>query len=307
MRPFVAIDFETANEQRRSACSIGLVRFDGTGRAVEHLHRLIRPHPEVSWFNPVNVSIHRITAERVADGPEWDEVAEEAAAFIGEHPLVAHNMGFDGSVLNGLTELYGLAAWPNPRLCTLRLARRVLADALPTKGLTVVHEHYFPGEVFEHHDACADARAAGRIFARMQEEHGYEALAELCPTRSGRTGTRVSTAAAGGMLDEQLTAAQLIERYGGSDAIAGDRVAITGTLRHGRRADIQELVTALGGIPEKSLTRRTTILIVGIPNPGTWSAGSSASRKLDKAAKLRESGVPVEVLTEEEFFHRLGD
>lgn len=32
MESFVAFDFETANEQRRSACAVGLVRFNANGQ-----------------------------------------------------------------------------------------------------------------------------------------------------------------------------------------------------------------------------------------------------------------------------------
>ena len=39
---FVAIDFETANYSRGSACSVGLTRVEG-GNIVEKIHRLINP------------------------------------------------------------------------------------------------------------------------------------------------------------------------------------------------------------------------------------------------------------------------
>ena len=302
MHPFVAIDFETANEQRRSACSVGLVKFDAFGRATERFSTLLQPHPEVNYFNPVNTWVHGIRADDVAGAPQWSQVAGEVARFLGDLPIVAHNMAFDGYVLSDLAGLYGLEPQANRRFCTLRLARRVLASELERKGLEEVFDYFFPGETFAHHDATADAQAAGQIFARMQEEYGYEQLAELCPP----TGARRRTASPGSR-GAQLEAQELIAHYGNSEAIRGQRIAITGTLSHGQRAAVQELLVSLGATPEKSLTKKTTMLVVGIPNPQAWSEGSSASRKLDKAAKLREAGSRIEVITEEEFFQRLVD
>lgn len=111
--PFVAIDFETANELRRSPCSIGLVKFDADGSIVDTYEQLIDPHPSVNYFNPVNMWIHGITADDVADAPEWDNIAGDIRQFIGDLPLVAHNMSFDGSVLDRVNDLYDLEPFVN--------------------------------------------------------------------------------------------------------------------------------------------------------------------------------------------------
>ena len=44
IRDFAAIDFETANGQRTSVCSVGVVVVRG-GRPSESIYRLIRPYP----------------------------------------------------------------------------------------------------------------------------------------------------------------------------------------------------------------------------------------------------------------------
>lgn len=302
MQEFVAIDFETANEKRSSACSVGLVSFGSDGEVTDRFHTLLRPHADVDYFNPVNTWVHGITSATVRSAPEWGDVHREIAEFIDARPLVAHNMGFDGSVLNGLGALYHLDPFSSPRLCTLRLARRLLAGQLERNTLEMVLDHYFPGEVFDHHHAAADAEACGRIFVRMQSDHGYDHLVEHCsPSKKSRGGKRT------GILHDQLAADALIAEYGESTALRGERVAFTGTLRHGKRTDIQQLVEHLGGIPEKGLTKKTTLLVVGIPNPKTWREGSSASKKLTRATALREAGSPIHVLSEEEFFQQLHD
>lgn len=181
MEPFVAIDFETANEKRGSACAVGLVRFDSRGQKEEILTSLIKPHDDLFYFRPRNVAVHGIRQVDVADAPGWENIYPRVAEFIGDLPIVAHNMAFDGYVLTDLDGMYGYEPLANRRMCTLRIARRVLDGILPRKSLDLVYGHYFNGETFAHHEAAADALACGRVFARMQADHGFEHLSTLCP------------------------------------------------------------------------------------------------------------------------------
>ena len=47
MKDFVAIDFETANRERTSICSVGLVRVEN-GDIREKIYRLIRLTPTIT-------------------------------------------------------------------------------------------------------------------------------------------------------------------------------------------------------------------------------------------------------------------
>lgn len=62
MFDFVAVDFETANARRSSACSIGIAAVKGL-KVVETYHSLIRP--EFGRFSGVNIRIHGITPDMV--------------------------------------------------------------------------------------------------------------------------------------------------------------------------------------------------------------------------------------------------
>lgn len=52
---FIAIDFETANEKRDSACSIGLTVVKNN-QIIEQKYYLIKPNE--LRFAPINISIH---------------------------------------------------------------------------------------------------------------------------------------------------------------------------------------------------------------------------------------------------------
>lgn len=295
MEPFVAIDFETANGKRASACSVGLAKFDTQGALTDTFHSLIQPHREHRFFHPANTWVHGIRQADVEGAPEWDQVSDQIETFVGDVPLIAHNWGFDGSVLNQLTELYQLAPLINPRFCTMRLSRQIYPD-LPKATLDAVFTHLFPGDVLHHHDAEADAVAAGKIFARMQQESSTKELGELLAT------ARRIRSANTTIYDNDLNVAQLVEKFGSSTALQGQTVCFTGALTHGKRADLEAFLDHIGAVPAKNVTKRTTLLVVGVPNPSAWRQGSSASRKLEKASALRDKGAPIKVLSEEDFF-----
>ena len=61
---YIAIDFETANAKRVSACSVGVAVIED-GRVVETFPSLIKPPPDYDTFAPLNVRIHGITSELV--------------------------------------------------------------------------------------------------------------------------------------------------------------------------------------------------------------------------------------------------
>ncbi|OKL46284.1 hypothetical protein BSR28_07015 [Boudabousia liubingyangii] len=181
---FVAIDFETANRSRASACAVGLALIDPNGEVARTYYTLLKPHPTVSYFDPGNIGIHGIYPEEVVGAPTWEEALPAILDFIGDLPLVAHNMDFDGSVMDALAEIYGQQV-PNRRLCTLRVAR-ALNPYEGSKRLTCVAQHYLLDYDFEHHHAEADAITCGLIFAEMRRQHGDETLAKIFAGNQGR-------------------------------------------------------------------------------------------------------------------------
>ncbi|WP_124055393.1 exonuclease domain-containing protein [Arcanobacterium ihumii] len=319
MQPFVAIDFETANSNRASACSVGLVRFDDDGVASDSLYTLIRPHSSMSDFHWGNVRIHGIHAQDVAHSQEWASLYPSIQNFIGDLPLVAHNMAFDGYVLSDLNRLYGLAPLENPRACTLRLSRALLKHELPKKNLDAVFQHYFPDEQFLHHRAIDDAYAAGKIFAQFQHEYGYDHLCSICPpivgysdaarqrSRSrtlGTSGTRQQGAGGASMTPAQLEAFK--HACIGSGILAGERVCVTGTVPGFSRAEFKAIVQAAGASVAGSVGPSTTIVVVGGDDAVPLRERPNPSSKLREALRFESLGIPIKILTAKEFFGLFG-
>lgn len=172
---FTAIDFETANPKRASACAVGLVRIRD-GRIVDEMTTLIKPPAGFGEFSDRNVQVHGITPARVASAPPWRQVAGWITAYAGDDLLVAHNAPFEVSVLRQACAAVSL---PVPRLdvlCTLALARR--ACDLPSHRLPDVALE-FGVRLGSHHDALADARCAAEVAVAMARRHGHDKLEQL--------------------------------------------------------------------------------------------------------------------------------
>lgn len=185
---FTAIDFETANSSSASACAVGLVRVRD-GRVVARAGWLIQPPPGHDEFNEWNTRIHGIRAHDVIDAPTWSGQLDALCAFAGADVLVAHNAGFDMSVLRRACEATGDAYPPYRYLCSLQVARKVYeleSYRLPLAAAAAGHG------AFSHHDASADAEACAQIVidaARRVGAADADQLAELVGVRIPRMGT----------------------------------------------------------------------------------------------------------------------
>ena len=157
---FTAIDFETANEQRASACAVGVVRVRG-GRIVESFETLLRPREvRVDWGN---FRVHGIAAERLHDAPTLADVWPQLLPYLHQQPVVAHNSAFDVSVLEYSCRDFGVPIPAFHALCSVKLAR-VAWPHLERHKLDHVAAHF--GIPLDHHDALSDARACAEITVR---------------------------------------------------------------------------------------------------------------------------------------------
>lgn len=154
-RPFVAIDFETADNGADSACAVGLVRVEDA-KIVARETVLIRPPRERIVFT----YIHGITWAMVKDAPVFADAWAKLAPLLGGAAfLAAHNAPFDRRVLVTCCTAAGLTAPPLPFVCTVQLARRKWA--LKPANLPAVCRRLGIGLL--HHNAGSDAEACARI------------------------------------------------------------------------------------------------------------------------------------------------
>lgn len=172
---FVALDWETANGARGSACAVGLVEVRG-GVVVDTWSSLMRPPDMFGTFSAANTAVHGLSAEDVADAPRFEELWPTVQSRLQRSTVVAHHAQFDLGVVQDATWASGLDC---PRLrfgCTLLLARRHWH--LPSYSLDVVAQA--AGVVLDrHHDALSDALAAAGVLLRVADDVGATSIDEV--------------------------------------------------------------------------------------------------------------------------------
>jgi DNA polymerase-3 subunit epsilon len=165
MNNFAAIDFETANSNRSSVCSVGVV-IVRDGQIAEKIYSLIRPEPD--WYAYWNTQVHGLTDEDTADAPVFPDVWAEIAPKIAGLPLVAHNSPFDEGCLRAVHRVYQMDYPDYGFYCTCRASRKVFGDKLPNHQLQTVAA-CCGYDLSNHHHALADAEACAWIAMQIIE------------------------------------------------------------------------------------------------------------------------------------------
>ena len=78
----------------------------------------------------------------------------------------------------------------------------------------------------------------------------------------------------------------------------------TGTLAAGTRVWAEQQVVDRGGTCGRSVTKRTSYLVVGLFASDAWIQ-STHGRKIQKAVELRESGQPIHIVAEEHWLEAI--
>lgn len=159
MKDFAAIDFETANSERSSVCSVGIV-IVRNGEIVDSYYFLIKPEPE--YYSYWNTQVHGLTMEDTMNARVFPEVWAEIAPKIEGLPLVAHNSPFDESCLKAAFQMYQMDYPDYQFFCTCRASRNKLGSRLPNHQLQTVAA-YCGYDLTQHHNALADAEACAWI------------------------------------------------------------------------------------------------------------------------------------------------
>lgn len=159
---FLAIDFETANYYRDSACAIGLALVENN-MLVESVSYHIKPPSK--WF--VFTDLHGISWRDVKDQPTFAELWPMISKYFANLDfVVAHNASFDRGVLKACCKTNNIDMPDLKFNCTVDISRQVW-KIYPTK-LNIVCEHF--GIPLDHHNALSDTLACAQIMVRAIED-----------------------------------------------------------------------------------------------------------------------------------------
>ncbi len=159
LHDFAAIDFEAANAEVTSACSMGIVIIRDD-EIVDEFYSLIKPVPD--YYDFWTTKVHGIRKKDTENAPLFPEVWRKVARKVRGLPMVAHGSLFDERVLKGLHEYYHLRYPDFKFYCTHRGSEKLLPDVENHK-LQTVAKHFGYDYTKKHHHALADAEACAVI------------------------------------------------------------------------------------------------------------------------------------------------
>jgi len=299
---FITLDFETANRNRNSPCEVGVSIVEDNA-LVETKSWLIRPKPLV--FDFFNTMVHGISRGMVENEPEFDAVWNELLQLLDGQFVIAHNAGFDMSVLRATLDSYQL---PHPNFdyaCSYIFSKRVWPQS-PSYGLHDLCSAQ--GIVFDHHRAGPDSRATAQlclkafevsgvtqpddITSKLQTTIGQIALGSFKPSRTKR-------ASLFGQIDARTIKGDPT-KHDVDSIFYGATVVFTGTLSSMTRGEAQQLVADIGGILANNVTKETNFLVVGQQDV-RLVGDDGLSGKQEKAIQLRAKGQEIELMSEADF------
>lgn len=157
-REFVCVDLETTGLQAHSDAiiEIGAVKFRG-GEVSDRYQTFVNPGRQIPTFIQQLTSISPSQIERA---PRFEQVEAQFAAFVGDLPIVGHNIAFD----IGFLASHGLNLG-NRSYNTWDLAS-VFLPTLPEYNLTALARH-FQIDHDQAHRAVADAETTALVFHKL--------------------------------------------------------------------------------------------------------------------------------------------
>ena len=302
---FITIDFETATTVRESPCEIGLT-FVESNQIKNIKSWLIKP-AQYPYFDNFNVSIHGITPHDVKDSLDFKSLWIEILPLIEGKFLIAHNAGFDISVLRRTLEYYDI---PFPNLeysCSYIFSKNVWAG-LPSYDLkTLCRLNDIP---LIHHRAASDSEATAKLAIKAFETAKVESRGDFPSKLKTTIGKLFNGGYRPSETKRPYTSRKAIEiigdpsKHNPESLFYGRTVVFTGTLLSMQRKDAQQLVADIGGINGNGITKNTDFSVVGQQDYRVVGEDGMSSKQ-EKAMVLIEKGSELEILSEDEFLRNL--
>lgn len=303
---FITIDFETATVDRNSPCEIGLT-FVKDNQVIETKSWLIKPL-QYPYFNPFNIYIHGIRPDDVADKPDFGQLwSTEIRSLLENQFLIAHNAGFDISVLRRTLESYKI---PFPTLfysCSYIFSKKVWQglSAYDLKTLCRINDIELV-----HHRAGNDSKATAELTLKafsLAGVNSFDDFPEKLKTTIGKLYESGYVPSETKRDYKQRDLTKIVgdpTKHNPDSIFYGRTVVFTGTLSSMTRTEAHQIIADIGGIVGNGVTKDTDFLIVG-QQDYRLVGEDGMSNKQEKAIKLIEKGSTLEILSENDFLKNI--
>lgn len=300
---FVAIDFETANSNMNSACSIGLVEVC-ENVIVNEFYSLIQP-PTLT-FNERNIEITNITPDDVKNSPKFPAVWEEIKKYFNNSNIItAYNASFDMHVLKNCLTEYNLDVPNFEYICAMDISSKVCPNKNGQRSLKSRCE-FLNVNLKDHHNSLCDAKACAEViintiniknssFNNLFEFYGSLKINEFLNLNIEKNSSRTNDKKFNNVNIHDIT--PHVETFDFKHSFYNKNIVFTGELSSISRKDAMQKIVNLGGILKSGVSRTTNYIIIGKQDKSIVGK-EGLSTKEKKALELIEKGYNIEIIDE---------
>ena len=295
---FVAIDFETATNEYRSACSLGLVKVVNN-QVVSEEYYVFQP-PENKYFKD-NILIHNITPEMTENLETFPSVWNKIKHHFENNYIVAHNAIFDMSVLKATLDFY------NIDMPEFWYFDSIPASSTYCKGVgrKLNERCEFLNIPLEHHNALFDAKGCAQLVLYSLNKVNI-AINELVINKKllhsfsdiilKETYNFGNKSHKSEITVKEVTSNIDEDEIEENDYISGKTFVFTGQLAHFTREEAFEEVLLNGGYVKDNVSKKVDYLV---------NTNSRQTTKVKKALEQQEKGHHIQIINERQFLAML--
>ncbi|MBP5400341.1 MAG: hypothetical protein J6Y35_01785 [Bacteroidales bacterium] len=304
---FITIDFETANSERCSPCEIGLT-FVENNEIKDSVSWLIKPMDNCYDF--FNTEIHGLSEKDTENEPEFNVIWEKVHPLIHNKFIIAHNAGFDMSVLRKTLDLYNIPYPSFTYACSYKFSKKTW-PGLPSYNLFSLCSYL--GISFQHHRAKSDSLATAKLsllsFNKMNVQTEDDFIPKLqtrvgCIFDGGYKPCRTYHQSTNHSKFDYRTIVPDVSKIDEDNLFYKKNVVFTGTLSSMKRSEAQQIIADIGGVNSNSISKKTDFLVVGQQDYRIVGEDGMSSKQ-EKAMVLINEGCPIEILSEEDFIKNI--
>lgn len=301
---FIAIDFETANSNNNSACSMGLVQVRNK-EIIDKKYYLIQP-PNME-FDKRNIEVHGITYDDVKDIPKFSEIWKDIKHYFNGNIIIAHNAQFDMSVLKCLDLEYGLNIPDFQYLCSIPISTKACRGV---KNSLKERAEHLGIDLGQHHNALDDATTCANIVIETINRTKRKSFNSFLNTYTSlpiRKFSELKYQTHFGKKNKKFQNVNISEIVPTDEAMGdiahpfNDKYFVfTGTLNNISRKEAMQTVVNLGGILKSGVTKTTDYLVIGVQDKKLVGEDGLSSKER-KAYEFLNKGFDIKLIDEDKF------
>ena len=244
-----------------------------------------------------------ITEEMLSTAPCFTEIKNELIHFIGDLPIVGHNVLFDIQFLNKTLKEYDFEILDNDYVDTLPLSQKLFPEFIHHRLTDMAL--YYGINIDGAHRALQDCHMTKDCFDKMRGTMERSFPSEDAFTESfTTTGKRLKAEHIQSLLQQSDSFINQSNEMENVSLIHNKIFVFTGILTRMSRREAMLAVARLGGINEDKLTTKVNYLVVGEKEEEIVN-NEKLSGKEKKALRYKNEGYPIQILTEQEFYELL--